>query len=113
MRWAPYGKINFNSVTLGIISGLDVDWSPLGEYYGWNVAFTTDSAGHPGNSWGPVFSMEGKVIGILVGGFSPVLISVIPCDLFMYDIDEINRMFLQDEYQREGVLDVAAEAWNY
>jgi len=98
---SPYGKVNFNAVSLGIISGLDVDWSPLGEDYGWEIAFTTDSAGHPGNSGGPVFTLDGKVRGILVGGFSPVLISVMPCDLFLDDIDEIEFMFKQDEYQKE------------
>lgn len=110
---SPYGQINFNAVSLGIISGLDRSWEKLGEGYGWLIAFTTDSAGHPGNSGCPVFSMDGKVRGILVGGFSPVLISVMPSDLFLGDIDEIELMFKQDEYQREEVRDTAEEAWGY
>jgi len=110
---SPYGKVNFNAVSLGIISGLDVDWSPLGEDYGWEVAFTTDSAGHPGNSGGPLFTLDGKVRGILVGGLSPVLISVMPCDLFLDDLDGIELMFLQDGYQREIQDDVAEEVWGY
>jgi len=98
---SPYGKINFNSFTTGVISGVGRDWSPLGEHYGWEVAFTVDSAGHPGNSGCPVFTMDGTVRGILVGGFSPVLISVMPCDLFIPDLEEIEMMFVQDKYRRE------------
>jgi S1-C subfamily serine protease len=102
---SPYGKVNFNSLTTGIISGVNRDWSPLGESYGWEIAFTVDSAGHPGNSGGPVFTMDGIVRGILVGGFSPVLISVMPCDLFMADLDSIRLMFAQDRYEREEVVE--------
>ena len=110
---SPYGKINFNSVSLGIISGVGRSWEELGGDYGWSVAFTVDSAGHPGNSGGPVFSMDGKVRGILVGGFSPVLISVMPCDLFIEDIELIVDMFRQDKYRKEVKTDQAAEAWGY
>jgi putative serine protease PepD len=102
---SPYGKINFNSVTLGIISGFDRDWDETnpytGESYGWKVAFTTDAAGHPGNSGCPVFSMDGKVRGILVGGHSPVLIGCMPVDLVLDDIEQIKRMFIEDEYYIE------------
>ena len=99
---SPYGKVNFNSLTTGIISGVNRDWSPVaGESYGWEVAFTVDSAGHPGNSGCPVFTTDGVVRGILVGGFSPVLISVMPCDLFLADLDAIRLMFAQDRYERE------------
>ena len=98
---SPHGKLNFNSLTTGIISGVNRDWSPLGADYGWEVAFTVDSAGHPGNSGCPVFTMDGAVRGILVGGFSPVLVSVMPCDLFLGDLDSIRLMFAQDRYERE------------
>lgn len=100
---SPYGKVNFNSLTTGIISGVNRNWSSLGDNYGWKVAFTVDSAGHPGNSGCPVFTTDGIVRGILVGRFSPVLISVMPCDLFMFDLDSIRLMFVQDRYQREEV----------
>lgn len=109
---SPYGKVNFNSLTTGIISGVDVDWSPLGDDYGWEVAFTVDSAGHPGNSGCPVFTTDGVVRGILVGGFSPVLISVMPCDLFITDLDAIRLMFAQDRYEREEATDMG-EYYNY
>ena len=101
---SPYGKINFNNVTLGIISGLDRDWDELsrwGEPYGWKVAFTSDSGAHPGNSGGPVFSMDGKVRGLLVGGFSPVLNCSMPSDLFMDDVEIIKLMFAFNKYKQE------------
>ena len=102
---SPYGRINFNALSVGVISGVDRDWDMTdpwtGERYGWEVAFTVDSAGHPGNSGCPVFTTDGVVRGILVGGFSPVLISVMPCDLFLGDLDSIRLMFAQDRYERE------------
>ena len=102
---SPYGKINFNSLTTGIISGVNRDWNSLGDGYGWGVAFTTTSPGAPGNSGGPVFTLDGVVRGILVGGFSPVLISVMPCDLFLADLDPIRLMFTTDRYRREEVVE--------
>lgn len=102
---SPFGKINFNNVTLGIISGLDRDWEGLsrrGEPYGWKVAFTSDSGAHPGNSGGPVFSMDGVVRGLLVGGFSPVLNCSMPSDLFMGDIETVRLMFRFEKYRVES-----------
>ena len=116
---SAYGKVNINSVTLGIISGLGRDYDefnydPYGEQdYGWSVAFQTDSPGHPGNSGCPVFTPDGVVRGILVGGFSPSLIICMPVDLFVDDMEEINRMFVQGKYYREEAYDIAEEAWGY
>ncbi|MEE8207656.1 MAG: serine protease [Nitrosomonadaceae bacterium] len=101
---SPYGKINFNNVTLGIISGLNRDWDGLsysGDPYGWKVAFTSDSGAHPGNSGGPVFSMDGFVRGLLVGGYSPVLNCSMPSDLFLGDIESIKQMFTFNKYKQE------------
>jgi len=102
---SPYGKMNFNSVTLGILSGVDRNWEEEDrefENYGWSVAFTTDAAGHPGNSGCPVFTMDGEVRGILVGGLSPVLIYCIPIDLILDDVEEIKLMFKMDKYYLEN-----------
>jgi len=114
---SPYGDINFNSVSKGIISGLNRNWDEVnpytGERYGWEIAFTSDSAAHPGNSGGAVFTMDGVVRGVLVGGFSPVLNCSMPCDLFLYDLDEIRRMFIMDKYEREVEVDIAEEVWGY
>ena len=101
---SPYGKINFNSVTRGIISGLNRNWdelSDMGDPYGWEFAFTSDSGAHPGNSGGPVFSMDGVVRGLLVGGFSPVLNCSMPSDLFLGDIELIKMMFAFNKYRLE------------
>ena len=101
---SPYGKLNFNTVTLGIISGLNRDFDEwVVKYghpkYGWSVTFTTDAAGHPGNSGCPVFTMDGRVRGILVGGFSPVLIYCVPVDLVIRDLPLIAALFVMDNYQ--------------
>jgi hypothetical protein len=69
------------------------------------VAFTVDSAGHPGNSGCAVFSSDGVVRGILVGGFSPVLCCVMPCDLFMDDLGLIEDMFGMDRHKHEEVVE--------
>lgn len=105
---SPYGKVNFNSVTLGIISGLDRDYDELnnsGYYgeqdYGWSVAFQTDSPGHPGNSGCPVFTADGIIRGILVGGFSPSLIIAIPVDTFLEDIEAVKLMFKLGKFYEE------------
>ena len=108
---SPYGKVNFNALSVGIISGVNRDWSPLGDDYGWNICFTTTAPGHPGNSGCAVFSMDGVVRGILVGGFSPVLISVMPCDLFLEDLGMIQLMFILDRYEHEAA--VVEPVWDY
>ena len=104
---SPFGNINFNSVSKGIISGINKDWDTIdpwtGERYGWEVSFTSDSAAHPGNSGGAVFTMDGVVRGVLVGGYSPVLNCSMPCDLFLPDIEQIKLMFIMDKYQFEKV----------
>lgn len=117
---SPYGKINFNSVTLGIISGLDRNYDPLnnsgyyGEHdYGWSVAFQTDSPGHPGNSGCAVFTADGVVRGILVGGFSPSLIIAMPVDIFLEEIEIVKLMFIQDKYYREEVPEQTDPYYNY
>jgi S1-C subfamily serine protease len=101
---SPYGKVNFNSVTLGIISGLDRDYDALNSYggdYGWSIAFQTDSPGHPGNSGCPVFTTDGVVRGVLVGGFSPSLVIVMPVDIVLKEIEIIKQKFLMDKYYIE------------
>lgn len=100
---SPYGDVNFNSVTLGIISSLyrELERFDCPSEYGWSVTFQTDAAGHPGNSGCPVFTLDGVLRGILVGGLSNSIIYCIPVDLCMSDIEIVQRMFDEDRYEIE------------
>ena len=60
----PFGKRLFNTVTTGIISGLNRDI----DFFGEKLMIQSDAQGWPGNSGGPVFNMRGRIIGIVVGG---------------------------------------------
>jgi S1-C subfamily serine protease len=103
---SPYGKLNFNTVTLGIVAGLNRnfdEWVTKRGYpkYGWSVTFSTDASALPGNSGCPVFTMDGRVRGIIVGGFVPALIYCIPVDLVVKDLSLISAMFALDNYEIE------------
>lgn len=102
---SPYGKVNFNSVTLGIISGLDRGYDTLNnsysDDYGWSIAFQTDSPGHPGNSGCPIFTIDGVVRGVLVGGFSPSLIIAMPVDVVLEEIELVKQKFIMNKYYEE------------
>ena len=62
---SPFGEHLFNTVTSGIISGFGRDIP----YFGECDMITTDAASNPGNSGGPVFTIQGKIAGIIVGGY--------------------------------------------
>lgn len=103
---SPYGKANFNHLSSGIISSLDRSWNELGENYGWEVGWITTVAGHPGSSGCPIFTLDGKVRGVLVGGLSPVLVIAMPVDLFLDHMDEITTMFEMDKFKKEQKTEV-------
>jgi len=100
---SPFGDMNMNSVTAGIISSKARTLEEYGcpKSYGWSISFQTDAAGHPGNSGCPVYTLDGVVRGILVGGWSNALIYCIPAELVANDCQVIQLMFLMDEYQKE------------
>ncbi len=80
---SPLGYFNFNSVTLGIVSAKQRDLDAVANSgLGWHVMFQSDSAAYPGNSGGPVFNMQGWVIGILVAGVDASLNYSVPVDVF-------------------------------
>lgn len=108
---SPFGDINFNSVTLGIISSLsrNLEKFDCPKEMGWSVSFQTDAAGHPGNSGCPVFTVDGVVRGILVGGFSNSLIYCIPVDLVANDCQMIQLKFAMDTYKLEQPKDTRLE----
>lgn len=66
---SQFGKDHFNSVTLGILSAMRSNLDESG--YGWSVLLQTDVSANSGSSGGPIFNMEGEVVGIVVG--APVL----------------------------------------
>ena len=59
----PFGETLFNTVTVGIISGLKRDISFFGE----KLLLQIDAATAPGKSGGGVFDAQGNLIGIMVG----------------------------------------------
>ena len=110
---SPFGKVNFNHLSSGIISALDRSWDKLGEDYGWEVGWITTVAGHRGNSGCPIFTLDGRVRGILVGGFSPVLVIAMPVDLFKNRLDEVTLMFGMDQLRKEKPIPQITEYWSY
>ena len=102
---SPLGDRHFNSVSLGIISNLCL----MLESYdcptsmGWSLLWMTDSASYGGNSGSPVFSMDGIVRGILVGGYGEYesVSYCVPVNVFMDDIENIKLMFAVNKYKIE------------
>ena len=98
------GEINFNSISLGIVSGLNRggDWrDETGKDYGWSILLQTDAEGMGGNSGCPVFTMDGIVRGIWVGSIPPAVHYCIPVDVFLNDIENIKLLFAFEKYKIE------------
>jgi S1-C subfamily serine protease len=94
---SPLGMRHFNSISFGIVSELNRDY---GKYLGWQIAWRTDATTFGGSSGCPVFTLGGKVVGILVGGPGESMSICLPVDL-LPSLEKIELMFLQDEYYRE------------
>lgn len=60
----PFGEELYNTVTTGIVSGIQRDI----DFFGDKLMLQVDSQSWPGNSGGGLFNLEGELIGILVGG---------------------------------------------
>ena len=60
---SPFGKMFFNTVTAGVISGLKRDIPFFGE----KLILQIDAATAPGKSGGGAFDFRGNLIGIMVG----------------------------------------------
>jgi len=59
----PWGSNTTMSITSGIIAAPKHNW-----WYYLKLSLFVDVASYPGNSGSPVLDMDGKVIGMLVGG---------------------------------------------
>jgi len=112
---SPFGKVNFNAITLGIISGLNRNYDfydyATEKSIGWQIAFHSDAATYAGNSGSPVFNMSGRIIGILVGGRSDFesLSYCVPVDLVVRDLPLISAMFAMDNYYLE---EMKEQSWD-
>jgi serine protease Do len=62
----PFGDVLRFTVTKGIVSGFGRDFDG---FFGAKVLMQVDAQSWPGNSGGPVYNLQGKIIGILVGGY--------------------------------------------
>jgi len=100
---SPFGEMNRNSVTLGIISRLNCDLEKFDcpKDYGWSATFQTDCPAYPGNSGCPLFTLDGVVRGIIVGGFDDNLVYCVPVDLIVGQISTVQLMFQMDVFEFE------------
>ena len=100
---STYGEQHFNAVADGIIQVLDLELEDFGfrSNYGWSVLFGNTVEGGKGNSGCPLFTLDGKVIGIWVGSYQPNVHYCIPVDVFLKDLDILELLFLQDKYKIE------------
>lgn len=97
---SPFGREGFNSVSLGIISSDFRDLDAKRDYgYGWKVTFQSTSPAFPGNSGGPVFNMQGQVIGILVAGVDATLNFSVPVRVFVNDLWTVQFLLQQTRFQ--------------
>ena len=102
---SPIGNRHFNSISSGVISNLKLDLESNGcpKDMGWSLMLMIDAATYGGNSGCPIFTLDGIVRGILVGGYNDYesLSYCIPSDLFLGDIELIKMMFAFNKYRLE------------
>jgi len=95
---SPLGKDNANTVSLGILSARPRDlynrpgWDSY-RRYGWHAMIQTTSPAFPGNSGGPCFDMQGRVIGVLVAGQAETLNFSVPVARFRDTVQAVRAWF--------------------
>jgi len=108
------GYNNFNSVSLGILSGKERElyerrgWEHY-QKYSWHVMLQSTSSAFPGNSGGPVFNLDCEVVGVLVAGEAETLNFSVPVGRFVDSIETIRLMLKMDRFdpirEEEEVVD--------
>lgn len=93
---SPFGDVNFNSVTLGILSAKfrSVNDERLS---GWTVLFQSDVAANPGNSGCPIYNMQGEIVGILVGGYTECVNYSVPINCAKNLIEYAKLLFALEQ----------------
>ena len=111
---STFGKAHFNAIATGIIQTLDLDIENFGcpSDYGWAVLFSNTAEGAGGNSGCPLFTLDGKVIGVWVGSMGNTVHYCIPVNVFSKDLAVVDLLFAQDRYKREEAADMG-EWYNY
>lgn len=97
---SPFGIDNFNSVTLGILSAKNRE----SEYPGWSVLLQADTPANPGNSGCPVFTVDKKIAGIVVGSCTRVyagIVYCIPSNVCSTYVDSARFVFEMSEFERD------------
>ena len=100
------GFEGFNNVTVGHISSLyrNLNWmNTISNNFGWSIAWQTDTATYGGNSGCPLFSIDGRVRGVLVGGIRNFesISYCIPSDLIIGELKLVKMLFAFDRYYIE------------
>lgn len=94
---SQFGEKGFNSVTMGILSARK---RSVENVEGWSIVFQSDVGANPGSSGGPVFDIDGSLVGIVVGGPTEIyagIVYCIPSEIFIKYIDAARTIFvLQD-----------------
>lgn len=107
---SPFGYELFNSVTKGIVSGVYRNVNVAG----WSVLIQSDASAAPGSSGGPVYCMNGKLIGIVVGGrygFDDIVFSV-PSEIINTLIVTAQLRFSLEKCEYPGIKPVEDE-WGH
>lgn len=88
---SPLERAYFNYVTRGIVCKIGI----MDDWLSCNSVIMIDAAVNPGNSGGPVFDLQGRVIGITIAGY------VYNCGM-NFITPSIDIITLLEEYNDEG-----------
>lgn len=94
---SQFGAENFNSVTMGILSA---HRRSIEDMDGWSILFQSDVGANPGSSGGPVFNIDGKLVGIVVGSPTQVYAGVIYCvpsEVFVKYMNAARAVFVEQD----------------